>query len=58
MAQVFIVVAQIPMVAQVPTVAVLQVLHINLMMKDTRLYMMMTTMIGTDIIAIQTMPTV
>ena len=58
MAQVLTVVAQIPMVAQVPTVVVLQVLHINLMMKDTRLYMMMTTMIGTDIIAIQTMPTV
>ena len=36
-------------------VVVLQVLHINLMMRDTRLYMMTTTMIGTDIIAIQTM---
>ena len=36
-------------------VVVLQVLHINLMMSDTRLYMMTTTMIGTDIIAIQTM---
>ena len=33
-------------------VVVLQVLHINLMMRDTRLYMMTTTMIGTDIIAI------
>lgn len=36
-------------------VVVIQVLHINLMMRDTRLYMMTTTMIGTDIIAIQTM---
>ena len=36
-------------------VVVLQVLHINLMMRDMRLYMMTTTMIGTGIIAIQTM---
>ena len=36
-------------------VVVLQVLHINLMMRDMSLYMMTTTMIGTGIIAIQTM---
>lgn len=39
-------------------VVVLQVLHINLMMRDTSLYMMTMTMIGTDTIAIQTMPMV
>ena len=39
-------------------VVVIQVLHINLMMRDMRLYMMMTIMTGTDTIAIQTMPMV